>query len=348
MSSSARVPVGVVGASGFLGAEVVRLLAQHPRVELAALCAASSAGRLIGEVRPSLAALGDRRLEPVDAEALARRCELVFLALPHGESAELARALGGRTRVIDLGSDFRLRDARGYPRYYGREHPHPELLERAQYVLPELTPAAADGVDIIANPGCFATALALGLAPLCPALDAKARVAASGVTGSSGSGAAPSSRVHHSLRHNNLCTYKPLEHQHLGELYQLLEQRGARRAVDFVPHSGPFVRGIHLTLVARDDELGAHAGGAARALYEAAYADAPLVRLLPAGETVQLGAVIGSCRADIAVTSRDGATVVTVAIDNLLKGGSGQAVHNMNLWLGFDALEAVPRLGVWP
>lgn len=347
--SFSRLPVAVVGATGFLGAELVRLLAAHPRVDLALLGGSGSVGRRLGELRPGLAVgeLGERVIEPAEAELIAERAEVAFLALPHGDSAELAAELLSRgCKVIDLGSDFRLRDADDYPRYYGRPHPRPELLSRAFYGLPELTGAPPAGCELIANPGCFATALALGLAPLAPLCKAGSRLAVSGVTGSSGSGATPTSRVHHSLRSANLSAYKVLEHQHLGELRQLLATRTLGRsapAVDFVPHSGPLVRGIHLTIIARQDEL---AGDAAAAL-ESAYAEAELVRVRR-DATVELASVLGSCRAELAVCQGEGAVVITVAIDNLLKGGSGQAVQNLNLLCGFAPQAGVPLYGVWP
>jgi N-acetyl-gamma-glutamyl-phosphate reductase common form len=344
-----RLPVAVVGASGFLGGELLRLLAHHPQVELAYLGGSGSVGRTVGELRGGLAApaLSELTIEPTDAEAIAERCELALLALPHGQSAALTRQLLTRgCRVIDLGSDFRLRDAADYPRYYGREHPCPELLGEAFYGLPELTGAPPAGCQLVANPGCFATAMALGLAPLAPLLRDDARVAISGVTGSSGSGAAASPRVHHALRTTNLGAYKVLEHQHLGELRQLLAARrrdGRAPAVDFVPHSGPLVRGIHLTLMLRASEL---TGDPLEAL-ERAYADAPLCRVRE-DSAAQLAAVVGSCRAELGLFRRDGAVVLTVAIDNLLKGGSGQAVQNLNLLCGFGPLTALPTMGIWP
>ncbi|MBW2730847.1 MAG: N-acetyl-gamma-glutamyl-phosphate reductase [Deltaproteobacteria bacterium] len=340
-----RVPVGVVGASGFLGGELIRLLVAHPEIELAMLCGARSAGQKIGALRPSLAAL-PHVVEAVNAEALAARCEVVFCAMPHGESATLTAellALHETVRVIDLGSDFRLRDPAGYPRYYGRQHPHPELLEQAFYALPELTGGAPREARIIANPGCFATALALGITPLAAAMKTSARIAISGVTGSSGSGAAPGPGVHHALRLTNLRAYKPLAHQHLGELRQTLREVAQNEvAVDFVPHSGPMARGIHLTMHIRRNEL----EGDALSLLEAAYAKSALVQVQQG--PVAMGAVLGSCRVEIGVAQDAEAIVVFVAIDNLLKGGSGQALQNLNLWLGLEETLGLPLCGVWP
>lgn len=336
--------VAIVGASGYLGGELVRLLADHPVLRPALLAARSNAGEQLGAIRPNLAGLGSWELEPASAEAIAERCGLAFLALPHGASAALAIELLERgVPVIDLGSDFRLNHAADYPRYYRREHPAPSYLERAVYCLPELTGAPPEDAPIIACPGCFATALAMTLAPLVPALGAEARVAVSGMTGSSGSGASPSAGVHHSLRHSNLVGYKPLAHQHLGEVRQLLiELHGRFPAIDFVPHSAPLVRGILLTAHLREDELEEDP----LELYHDAYGDQPLVDVVEG--PVPLGAVVGSLRVRIGVASADGAVVVWTAIDNLLKGGAGQAVQIANLRAGLPLETGLPRLGIWP
>ncbi|HMV68145.1 MAG TPA: N-acetyl-gamma-glutamyl-phosphate reductase, partial [Myxococcota bacterium] len=287
MTAGARLPVGVVGANGFLGGELVRLLSAHPRVEIAACVAGSSAGRSLGEVRPSLRGV-DRVLESFDADALAARCAVVFLALPHGESEAAAAQLVPRgARVIDLGSDLRLRDPADARRWYKRDPKAPELCAEAFYGLPELTGAPPDGWRAIANPGCFATALAMLLAPLAPRLPAGAPVHVFGVTGSSGSGIQPSAGVHHALRATSFVAYKPLVHQHLGELGQLLGQLPGSRVPDvrFVPHSLPTARGIHLTAMIRRDDL----DGDALELLRARYAGARLVDVGP-GE-VPMGAV---------------------------------------------------------
>ena len=342
---SPRPPsICVVGASGILGAELVRLLQAHPKAQLSMVCGESSAGQELGELRRSLGDIG-LTLQRADAEEIAERCEIAFTALPHGASAELIdRLLARKVRVVDLGSDFRLQAAEDYPRFYGRTHPCPNRLAAARYVLPELTGPAPKDCRLIANPGCFATALSLACAPVAAQLTEGARIAAVGVTGSSGSGLQLSQRVHHSLRHTNLCAYKILEHQHLGEVEQLLRsQTGHAPSIDFVPHSGPFVRGIHLTVTLRRNELRC---GDLIEHYEQAYSDKALVSVRSG--PVNMGAVVGSCRADIGVIEHRQATVVTVAIDNLLKGGSGQAVQNLNLWLGWPELAGLSEIGIWP
>jgi len=338
-----RLRVGVVGANGFLGGEVVRMLATHPNVQLTALCAGKSAGRRLSEVRPSLRGPADGLLEPVDSDALAARCDVVFLALPHGTSGTVGAALVKRgVRVIDLGSDFRLKAPEDHVRYYGRQPTAPEHLEEAVYSLPEITGAPDPEARLLANPGCFATALNLGLVPLAPLLTDDAQVTVFGVTGSSGSGVKPSTGVHHTLRVNNFKSYKPLTHQHMGEVRQLLGTLGSVPSVHFVPHSLPAPRGIHLTLTVPR----ASVKGDALAAYRAAYDHTALVDVTEG--VIQMGAVVNSVRTWIGVAGDDDMLVVFVAIDNLLKGGSGQAVQNLNLWMGWEETLGLPIVGSWP
>lgn len=337
------VRAGIVGANGFLGGELVRLLATHPHVRLTALVAGKSAGRRLSELRPALRGPGDGLLESFDADALASRCDVVFLALPHGESAVAGRELLSRgVRVIDLGSDFRIVDPAAHTRWYGKPPAAPELSAEAFYGLPELTGGAPASARVIANPGCFATALALTLAPLQPHLVPGVDLTIFGVTGSSGSGIAPQDGTQHTLRVNNFVAYKPLKHQHMGELLQFLGARGVVPGIRFVPHSLPAPRGIHLTLVLRASEL----VGDAAAIYRSAYAGKPLVDVVDGAAA--MGATLLSVRTLIGVQKVGDDVVITTAIDNLLKGGSGQAVQNLNLWYGWDETAGLPLVGAWP
>lgn len=341
MTGTSKLRVGVVGANGFLGGELVRLLVAHPYAELRALVAGSSAGKVLSALRPGLRGPADGLLERFDADQLAQRCDVVFLALPHGESGVAGSALVERgVKVIDLGSDFRLRRAEDAKRWYGRDPAAPELSAEAWYGLPELTGPPPAGTRVIANPGCFATALAMLIAPLAPHLSAPIDVF--GVTGSTGSGIQPAAGVHHSLRVSSFTAYKALSHQHLGELGQLLTDRGHPATVRFVPHSLPAARGIHLTAIVPRSALAADP----KALYEAAYSECSLVDVL-AGE-IPMGAVQGSVRTLIGVSGDADAVVVYAAIDNLLKGGSGQAIQNLNLWQGWEETAGLPQVGMWP
>ncbi len=338
-----RKRVAIVGATGVLGGELVRLLSGHPHVEITAVCGSSSAGQPLHEARPSLRGAGELVVREFDATEIASLCDLAFLAVPHGTSAGPAAALLEHgVQVIDLGSDFRLRDADEVRRYYGGEPAPQALRETAHYSLPELTGAPPQDCQLIANPGCFATALSLALAPLTPHLSGGASVQAFGVTGSSGSGAAATSKVHHSFRRTSFTAYKPLRHQHLGEVRQLIASRGSVPEIAFIPHSSALVRGIHVSITTRRSEL----DGDALSILKAAYRSASFVDVIQ-GE-VPLGAVIGSNRALLGVSCDEDITVVFCAIDNLLKGGSGQAVQNMNLLCGFPEDAGLPVVGVWP
>lgn len=337
---SEAVTVAVVGATGFLGGEVVRLLARHPGFEVTALAAGRNAGRRLSDVRPSLRGPADGDLIAADPDVLAERAEVVVLALPHGKSGTLGAALHARgAKVIDLGSDFRLTAPADHQRYYARDPAAPELLDDAWYGLPELTGPPPPGTRLIANPGCFATALALTLAPLAGLAD---DVVVAGVTGSSGSGITPKASTQHSLRMTSFTAYKPLRHQHLGEVRQLLASRGPVPAIRFVPHSLPAARGIHLTTVLPPSV----SAEAVREALHGAYADAALVDVVDG--PVPLGAVVGSVRTLIGVEAHDEGVAVFTAIDNLLKGGSGQAVQNLNLWHGLDETLSLPIVGSWP
>ncbi|MCG9895643.1 MAG: hypothetical protein MH204_09230, partial [Fimbriimonadaceae bacterium] len=299
--------IGVVGASGFMGGEAVRLLLGHPFFEIGAVCGHSTAGRRLDEVRPGLGV--DLEIQEPDPDMLADLGGPIILALPHGASADLAEELLKRgASVIDLGSDFRLKDPAEVEKWYRRGAPRQALLDAAWYGLPELTGPPPAGCRLVAVPGCFATGLCLGLAPLAGlGLD---RVSVFGVTGSSGSGVSPSPGVHHSTRVSGFVAYKPLSHQHMGEVGALLKARNAEFEVDFIPHSAPLPRGIHLTILvpAQTESV--------RARFAEAYAESRLIRLRSA--PVNLGSVQGSCRVEIGIVAGGDRTVVTVALDNLL------------------------------
>lgn len=343
MNGSAPLRVGVVGANGFLGGEVVRLIAQHPHARLARLASGRSAGKRLSEVRPAFRGEADGDLESFDPDAFASSCDVVFLALPHGESGKAAAALHARgTSVIDLGSDLRLKDPADARRWYGREPTAPELLDHAFYGLPELTGAPPERAPLVANPGCFATALALLSAPLAPHLRPGASLTVFGATGSSGSGIEPAAGVHHTLRVDNFVAYKPLAHQHLGEVGQLLAARGSPVPLRFVPHSLPLPRGILLTAVVPKDDLALDPLD----LWRGAYDGRPFVQV-GRGE-VPMASVRLSNTARLGVVDGGDAWVLFAAIDNLLKGGSGQAVQNMNLAWGFPETAGLPVMGVWP
>lgn len=320
-----------------MGAEAVRLLSMHPYAEVTYLGGHSSAGEPIGRVRPGLEMVG-QQVHPVNARMIAEHADVAFLALPHGESAEVAAELleKGLT-VFDLGSDFRLEDPADVQKYYGRSAPSSELLDRAVYCLPELTGAPPEGTKLVACPGCFATALNLllaGLAPLAGHLDVF------GITGASGSGISPGPGVHFATRSTSFTAYKSLRHQHQGEVDQLQRSLGNATTYSFVPHSAPLVRGIMLSTVVR-----APAEKVLERL-QSFYEGCRWVTVLEGA--VPLGSVTGTNRVVFGVDGAGDETAVFCAIDNLVKGGSGQAVQVFNLMHGFDETAGLPTVAMWP
>jgi N-acetyl-gamma-glutamyl-phosphate reductase common form len=339
--------VAVIGAAGYAGGELLRLLLSHPDVTDWVATSRSQAGKPVGEVHPQLRSLTDRpfqALEPADAT---RGCDVVFLALEHGESSKVAPAVfaAGAGLVIDIAADFRVADPVMYARYYGA-HPSPELLPRFRYGLADVEGARLRGAMAIAAPGCFATAAQLALYPLAGIAGLEPALFA--VTGSSGAGVQPRPTTHHPARAHNLFAYSVMGHRHEAEVLSSWRRWTGRddAAARLMTHSGPFVRGIHLTL---------HAYGAAGAagdwageLFRTAYDGRPFVRVLD--QPPELTHVVGTNEAHIhAVASPDGNEVqVMVVIDNLVKGAGGQAVQAMNLALGLDETRGLVGGGIFP
>ncbi|MGZ6124366.1 MAG: N-acetyl-gamma-glutamyl-phosphate reductase [Myxococcales bacterium] len=333
------VPIGIVGASGYSGLELSRILALHPRVELKLLgsdkWAGETAARRAGLPGPA----GKLRYAPQDQVVqLARECAAVFLATPAEGSLKLAPVLHAlRLTVVDLSGAFRLRDAALYPRFYGFEHVHRELLSSAFYGLPELS-RVPEGTRLIANPGCYPTAAALALAPLIEAgmLSADRLIvdAASGVTGA---GRKASEEFSFAEVDEDFRAYRVLRHQHQPEMAQTLG-----RPLTFTPHLLPVKRGILATCYARLAP-GRDAAGLRQA-YLHKYADAPFVEVLDSPDQVSLQGVTGTNKCQVAVAA-DGEVVVAIsAIDNLMKGAAGQAVQNLNLAMGWPETTGLDNL----
>lgn len=327
--------VAVAGAAGYVGGELLRLILQHPEVTEVVATSRSQAGRPLAEVHPALAALTDARFAGLTPGEAARGQDVVFLSLEHGESSKVAGEVfdAAPGLVVDLAADFRVRDLRLYERYYG-PHPAPEFVTRFTYALADVMGAELRGATALAAPGCFATAAQLALFPLREA-GVVGIPALFGVTGSSGAGVHPRPTTHHPSRANNLFAYLPLQHRHDAEVLQAW--RGwlgdTAATARLMTHSGPFVRGIHLTLHATVAPEAA-AGIAER--YAAAFGGRPFVRLLEAPP--ELTHAVGTNLALIHAVgdAATGEVQVMVALDNLVKGAGGQAVQAMNLALGLD------------
>ncbi len=332
--------VGVVGASGYLGEMLVKLLLGHPRVELAAVTSRAHAGKPLAQVIPAVRG-ADRglRFSDSDAAALARSdLGVVFLSLPHGAAAEFAKVLvpAGK-KVIDLSADFRIADLATYERYYGK-HLAPEILPQARFVLPELTPPAwKTEARLVASPGCYPTSILIPLIPLLrEGLVSRQHIVANSFSGVSGAGKKVEEFYLYTERAESAKAYGLVKHRHLAEIEEQLGLGGAPLVIQFNPHLAPMRAGIATTIT-----VPAAAGATVEGLYAAwrkAYEGRPFVQLLPAGETPDTGPTLGTNRIDISAVHdpRTGNFLLTSAEDNRIKGGSGQAVQIMNLWCGFD------------
>jgi N-acetyl-gamma-glutamyl-phosphate reductase len=347
-----RFKAAIIGGSGYGGAELARRLILHPDVELVRVASIDHVGEPLGAVHPNLegSPLVFEDLPPAEA---AKGCDVALLALPHKvTAAKVPELIAAGVKIVDMSGDFRLRDAAAYEKYYGAKHPHPDLLGTFAYGLPELEREKIKKSKYVASPGCFATSMELALLPLARAglLDG-ATVHVTGVTGSSGSGIAPGPTTHHPSRAGNLRTYKPLEHQHVPEVVQTLADAGGKKVdLKFVPISAPLTRGIFTTcFLELPDSVDA---AKLSALFDESYAREPFVRR-PRKRLPEVVAVAGSNFAEVgfAVGPASGGTrTVTcfAAIDNLIKGGAGQAIQNMNLVLGVDERASLEDLGNWP
>jgi len=345
----AAVKVAVVGGAGYAGGELVRLLLQHPDVDQLTIGSRSQAGRPVAEVHPQLTLLTDARFSGDDPATLARGKDVVFLALEHGESTRVMGDVldAGPGMVVDLAADFRIHDGRLHERYYGA-HEAAALVHRFRYGLADVLGDELRGARAIAAPGCFATTAQLAL-HMIRDLAVAADPVIFAITGSSGAGQAPRPTTHHPARASNLFAYGVMSHRHEGEvLEQWREWRGdAAAGVRLMPHSGPFVRGIHATLHAHLVP-GRHDAESIVTAATARVADRPFLRLRDTPP--HLTHVVGSNLAMLHVApSEDSREVqVTCVLDNLIKGAGGQGIQAMNLALGLDERAGLLAPGPMP
>lgn len=336
----------VAGASGYTGGELLRLLLGHPDLEVGPVAAGTKAGRALGEVHPQLPALADRPLVAADADALAG-ADIVFLALPHGESASLARALPSQQRVVDLGADFRLADESKWKAFYNGSYAGHWL-----YGMPELPGVRAQVREAIrvANPGCYPTAVTLAMAPLLAEGLVEPRIGVVAASGTSGAGRTPSETLLASQVMGSMSPYKVGGvHQHTPEMEQALSHAaGDEVRVSFTPLLAPMPRGILATSSAELAE-GVTADDLRECLH-AAYSAEPFVVLLPAGQWPQTAATVGSNAVHLQATAdtHTGRAIVISAMDNLVKGAAGQALQNANLMLGLAEGAGLTTSGVAP
>ncbi|MGM0813152.1 N-acetyl-gamma-glutamyl-phosphate reductase [Thioalkalivibrio sp.] len=342
------ISIGIVGATGYTGVELLRLLAGHPHAEIVAVTSRSDAGTPVASMFPSLRGRIDLNFVEPDPDRLAE-CDVVFFATPHGVAHAMAGPLLERdVRVIDLSADFRLRDAELWARWYGQPHGAPQWLEQAVYGLPELHRDRIRETRLLAVPGCYPTAVTLGLLPLlrARAVDPSDLIA-DAKSGVSGAGRKAQIGSLHAEVGENFRAYASGGHRHHPEIRQTLEDAaGGPVGLVFQPHLVPMIRGIHATLYARplDGQLDF------QRLFEDFYRNEPFVDLLPPGGHPQTSSVRGTnlCRIAVFRPVESGRVVVLSVIDNLVKGASGQAVQGMNLMFGLPEDLGLNLVPVFP
>ena len=341
------IKVGIVGGTGYTGVELLRLLAQHPQVEIAAITSRAEAGTRVPDMFPSLRGRVD--LAFVDpGKANLERCDVVFFATPHGVAMTDARRLvGAGVKIIDLAADFRLRDLAEWKKWYKLDHAAPELAAEAVYGLPEVNRAAIKSARIVGNPGCYATTVQLGFLPLVESesvdLDHLVADAKSGV---SGAGRKTELPLMFSEAADNFAAYNVAGHRHVPEIRETFQRVAARPVgLTFVPHLTPMVRGILATLYARITREADF-----QALYERRFAGEPFVDVMPPGRHPDTRSVRASnaCRVAVHRPGNGDTLVILAVIDNLVKGASGQAVQNMNIMCGIDETAGLMHLPVVP
>jgi N-acetyl-gamma-glutamyl-phosphate reductase len=350
-----KTTVSIIGGAGYGAAEILRHLVVRDDVQLLRVSSKDHVGKGLGDVHKTLAGYSTLKLEDLPPREAASGADVVFLGMPHKVTAKVAMELFELPcKIIDLSGDFRLTSIVDYERDYAPGHPCPERLGTFVYGMPELFREQIKGARYVASPGCFATCVAVGLLPLASAgLLKGVNVRTVAMTGSSGSGQNPQEGTHHPIRHNNLKAYKVLSHQHRSEILQTLASAGAERvSLDLVPVSAPLSRGI-LAVSQLDLPEGA-TRESVHALYTKRFEGERLVRVLPLGAVPEVVSVAGTARVELGLETRiDEATgkrtlCVLSAIDNLIKGGAGQAVQSFNLMTGGDEYRGLDLPGLWP
>ncbi|MEK6321280.1 MAG: N-acetyl-gamma-glutamyl-phosphate reductase [Acidobacteriota bacterium] len=330
------IKAGILGGSGYGGSELLRILLFHPEVELKLVTANEHARKRVDAVHPNLAKLTDLTFEAMPDPRELEGLDCVFLALPHGQAMEIAPSLPRSLKAIDLSGDFRLNDASVFKRFYGRDHTAMQAQSEFVYGLTEVNRNRIREATRIANPGCFATALELGLFPLVASGLVKGKVIADVKTGSSGSGAKAAANTHHPKRSNSFYAYKTFAHQHQPEVEQCLAalnpQWSSECSLVFQAHSIPTVRGIFASIyITTTKQMSSERVGD---LFRDFYGDEFFIRLVDGSPDINW--VKNTNFVDIGWAASEGTVIVFVAIDNLVKGAAGQAIQNMNLMFGIE------------
>ncbi len=351
------IKVGIVGGTGYTGVELLRLLAQHPEVEICAITSRTEAGMSVSELFPSLRGRIDLKFTTPD-EAKLNKCDAVFFATPHGVAMAQAKdLLAAGVKILDLAADFRLKDVKEFTKWYGMEHSCPDILAEAVYGLPEINREAIKKARVVGLAGCYPTSVQLGLAPLLSpkSTDGKQLIEGTHIisdskSGTSGAGRKAEIGTLHSESSDNFKAYGVKGHRHLPEIIQGLKAIAGHDQIGltFVPHLAPMVRGIHSTLYVRLTAEGMAVDY--QKLYENFYKDEPFVDVMPAGSHPETRSVRGSNGLRIAVhRPGNGDTLVILVVeDNLVKGASGQGVQCMNLMLSLPETTGLTQIAVSP
>lgn len=339
-----KLKIGIIGATGYTGSELIRILYAHPQAEIKLLTSESKAGQKISEIYPALYGVVDQVLQPM-AEVKNHELDVVFLALPHGAAMNFVKDYSDADfRIIDLSGDFRLSNAEVYEQWYGMDHIFPQGFETAVYGLPEINRERIRDAKLVANPGCYPTASILATYPLMKSklinpdtiiIDAK--------SGTTGAGVKPKSATHFTNVHDNFKPYAIKTHRHTVEIQEKLSAPGLEATVQFTPHLLPIDRGIIATAYTHPE--GEISEERVQQAYEAVYADEPFIRLRQQPPSVKDVRSSNFCDIFATYDARTKRIITVSAIDNLVKGASGQAVHNMNLMFGFaedSGLKQVP------
>ncbi|MFC1912042.1 N-acetyl-gamma-glutamyl-phosphate reductase [Chloroflexota bacterium] len=344
----AKPKVGIINVTGYAGVELARLLSQHPVVELASVTGRSAAGQKLGAIFPHLAGLD------LSVKAKLEEIDFVFSAMPHKESAqEIIPLLDRGIKVVDISADFRLKDAARYPEWYGFTHPAPQLLEQAVYGLPELHRNQITPAQLTANPGCYPTGAILALAPAVKEGLIQADIVVDSKSGLSGAGRSLSIQTHFCEASEGTAAYALSGHRHLPEIVQELELLGAETcSVTFVPHLIPMTRGILTTayapLMPGKIPTGQSGVQELNKVYQDFYQDEPFVRVVASPPHTKQTWGSNYCLIHPTIDHRTGRLIVISCLDNLVKGGAGQAIQNMNLMLGMPETAGLEAMAVYP
>ena len=347
--------IGIIGGSGYVGSELLRLLLMHPQVEITVVTSRQYAGEFVFNIHPNLRGLTQLKFVPQDLTELQKNCDLIFTATPHGGSQTLVPTLlDAGLKVIDMSADFRLKNPIDYQTYYGWQHLKPEMLPQAVYGLPELHRDEIKNANLIACPGCEATAAILGLAPIIKAgLVDPAKIVVDLKVGSSGGGSQPTVASHHPERSNGVRPYKVVGHRHIAEVEQELSMIGEPVKISFTPHAVNMVRGILATIHTFPKQEALTSKDLWRAL-RGMYGNEPFIRLVKylkgPYQLPDPKIVTGTnfCDVGFEIDEHANRLIMFTALDNMVKGAAGQGVQCLNIMMGIDETTALKSTGFHP